>query len=295
VAPDAQRTPDYDAAVRAMLREFAGHFEANGWTATNLMFFINGLDEPTKPEAIDAIRYFGELAKSVRAPRVYYRTDVNHLRDIDSVIPGWTSQMMLDKLAPVIDLWVSVADFKRTDFAVLLERKKRDPRQVVWFYQNREPSVGGYTLDDETIGLATWPVIAWKYGLDGAILWECCYAGPSKNVWVDPNNSVSGSKGIVHNLAALVMYPPYPGSAEMTEPIAGIRLKSFRRGAQDYEYLRLLENAAGRDAAMKLLDTVMGECLHRPNRPYGGAGNWSHNPEEWNRMRKAVLERIAGK
>ena len=44
---------------------------------------------------------------------------------------------------------------------------------------------------------------------------------------------------------------------------------------------------------MKLLDGVMGECLHQPDRPYGAAGNWSHNPEAWNRMRARVIEAIA--
>mgnify|MGYP005849681333 CR=1 FL=1 len=138
-------------------------------------------------------------------------------------------------------------------------------------------------------------MIAWKYGLDGCILWECTYLGPSKNPWVDPNNAVPASKGVVHNLAGLIIYPAYPGKEGITEPVASIRLKSFRRGAQDYEYLRLLEKAAGRKAAMAELDRVLGDCLHRPNRPYGAAGDWSHDPEDWNRMRAAVLKAIAAK
>ena len=293
--PDAQHTPEYDEAVRAMIRDFAAHFERNGWTKTDLMFFINGFDEPTKPDALRGIRYFGELAKSVSAPRVHYRSDVNHLHDIGNMLPGWTEQRMVDQLAPVVDLWCAVADFQRTDFAVLLERKRRDPRQVVWFYQNREPSVGGYTLDDETIGLATWPVIVWKYGLDGCVLWECSFMGPSKNIWVDPNNTVTPGKGMVHNMAGFVIYPGYPGKPGIAEPVASIRLKSFRRGAQDYEYLRLLAQRSGRDAAVKVLDGVLGNCLHEPHRAYGAAGDWSHNPEDWNRMRLRVLETLAAK
>jgi hypothetical protein len=96
----------------------------------------------------------------------------------------------------------------------------------------------------------------------------------------------------VHNLAALVMYPPFPGRPGIDEPVASIRLKSFRRGAQDYEYLRLLEKVAGRNGAAKILNGVMGECLHRPNRPYGAAGDWSHNPEDWNHMRLRILQAL---
>ncbi len=289
----AMHTAEYDAAVVAMLRNFDKHFREKGWTRTDLMFFINGLDEPTKPEAVDNIRYFGDLVKSAGVDRAYYRGDINHQHDIQKVIPGYTEKMMLDTLAPVIDLWCCVADFLRTDFGVLLKTRQERPHTVLWFYQNREPSVGGYTLDDETIGLATWPVIAWKYGLNGCILWECTFAGPSKNLWVDPVNSEHPERGSVHNLAGQLIYPAYPGKEGITEPVASVRLKSFRRGAQDAEYLRLLEQSAGRDAAMKRLSAVMGHCLYEPRRPYGAAGDWSHNPEDWNRMRIAVLQAIA--
>jgi hypothetical protein len=256
------------------------------------MFFVNGLDEPTKPEAIDGIRYFGDLVKSADVPRVHYRGDINHLHDIQKVISGYSEQRMLDQLSPVITLWCCVADFLRTDFAVLLNLKKQNPNEVLWFYQNREPSVGGYTLDDETIGLATWPVICWKYGLDGCILWECSFTGPSKNIWIDPVNSEHPERGSVHNMAGFVIYPAFPGREGIIEPVASIRLKSFRRGAQDYEYLRLLEQAADRPAAMQMLDAVMGHCLYEPHRPYGAPGDWSHNPEDWNRMRMDVLKVI---
>jgi hypothetical protein len=290
---DQMHTPEYDAAVQAMLRDFDKHFRQKAWTKTDLMFFINGLDEPTKPEAVDGIRYFGDLVKSAGVSRTYYRGDINHLHDIHKVIPGYTEEMMLEKLAPVMDLWCCVADFLRTDFSVLLKIRQERPHTVVWFYQNREPSVGGYTLDDETIGLATWPVIAWKYGLDGCILWELGATGRSNNIWVDPNNTISKSPDVVHNMAGFLVYPSFPGEQGITEPVASVRLKSFRRGAQDHEYLRLLAESAGRPAAMKMLDTVMGPCLHEPGRPYGAPGNWSHNPEDWNRMRLAVLEQVA--
>jgi hypothetical protein len=283
----AMRTAEYDGAVRAALRDFVEHFRRRGWTGTNVMFFINGLDEPKTVEAIEDIRYFGELAASAEAKNVYYRADVNHMHDIGTSIPGWTEQTMLEKLGSVVELWCCVADFARTDFSVLAARREAPRHDVVWFYQNREPSVGGYCLDDETIGLRTWPVIAWKYGLDGCILWECTYAGQSQDIWVDPRNSVSENR--VHNMAGFLLYP---GRSGVTEPVGSIRLKSFRRGAQDYEYLRIVESRVGREAAGRILQPVLRHALHRPGRPYGAAGDWSHNPEDWERMRQALLEAI---
>ena len=203
--PEKMKDPEYDEAVVAMTRDFSEHFAAKGWTSTNMMLFVNGLDEPTTLEQIQDIRYFGDLCKRAAADRVYYRADLNHLHDIDRYDFGFSEQKMLDELGPVIDLWVCVGDFQRTDFSVLLPRRQPPDNEVVWFYQNREPSVGGYTLDDETIGLRTWPVIAWKYGLDGCVLWELTFTGRSADIWRDPRNSVV--KDRVHNLAGIPGLP----------------------------------------------------------------------------------------
>ena len=284
---DARHTPQYDQAIIAMLRDFRRHLDQQGWTDTDLMFFVNGLDEPTSLEQVEEIRYFGELAQAAAVDGVYYRADINHLHDIDSFDFGWTEQTMLDQLGPVIDLWVCVADFERTDFSVLLPRQAPPHSEVVWFYQNREPSVGGYTLDDETIGLRTWPVIAWKYGLDGCVLWELGFVGKSEDIWVDPRNSVTPER--VHNLAGFLIYP---SRADIDEPVASIRLKSFRRGAQDYEYLRQLASVTDRATAAAILDPIVPTALHCPERAYGDPGTWSHNPEDWERMRRAILEEI---
>ncbi len=285
--PEKVKDPEYDEAVVAMTRDFAAHFKAKGWTSTDMMFFVNGLDEPTKLEQVEDIRYFGDLCQRAAGERVHYRADLNHLHDIDRYDFDYTEQKLLDKLGPVIDLWVCVGDFKRTNFSVLLPRRQPPDNDVVWFYQNREPSVGGYTLDDETIGLRTWPVITWKYGLDGCVLWELTFVGASKDIWRDPRNSVD--RELVHNLAGQLAYPARDG---IEEPVTSIRMKNFRRGAQDFEYLRILEAVAGRAAAEAILDPLVPSALHRPEREYGAQGTWSHNPEDWHRMRLDLLAAI---
>src|ERR1044072_8942292 len=45
------------------------------------------------------------------------RADINNLHDIADVIPGWTEEKMFAELAPVVNLWVAVGDFKRIDFS----------------------------------------------------------------------------------------------------------------------------------------------------------------------------------
>jgi hypothetical protein len=87
-------------------------------------------------------------------------------------------------------------------------------------------------IDEEGIGFRTWPWIAWKYGLQGCVYWEFMYNGQSKDPWMDPDSTTDPGKTL--NGTGYLCYPAKPG---VPEPIPSIRLKSFRRGSQDYEYL----------------------------------------------------------
>ena len=77
------------------------------------------------------------------------------------------------------------------------------------------------------------------------------------------------------------------------EPIPSIRLKAQRRGLQDFEYFWLLaEKTANKRAADELVNSVVYK------RPFGPKAMldteiWKNNPEEWDRVRIAVGDRIA--
>jgi hypothetical protein len=88
--------------------------------------------------------------------------------------------------------------------------------------------------------------------------------------------------------------PVLPGKPGVPEPIPSIRLKSFRRGSQDYEYLRLLSERgdAGRSKAEQISKTVLFSALHKTKKQYGETGDWSHNPEDWEKARLMLAEEL---
>ncbi|MGB6121223.1 MAG: hypothetical protein WBG80_04900, partial [Bacteroidota bacterium] len=90
--------------------------------------------------------------------------------------------------------------------------------------------------------------IAWKYGVDLLFLWQTSYYAetpvPQRNIWFE--NYIPGSGGEKSWGSGMWLYPgrdiPYPEDDRGVDgPITSIRMKNFRRGQQDYEYLWLAQ------------------------------------------------------
>jgi Domain of unknown function (DUF4091)/Family of unknown function (DUF6067) len=283
------QTERYNQAIIAVLRDFEKHFNEKGWTKTKPVVFYQGMDEPKTERAFDQIRYFGDLLKFSKTRTLKYRTDLNQLNTIGQFIDGWDTSKIIRSLGDVVDIWCCTGDFRRTNFDVLLPRCGPPHHEEAWFYQNREPSVGAVHIDEEGIGFRTWPWIAWKYGLQGCVYWEIMYYGQSNDPWLDPDSTTDPGKTL--NGTGYLSYPPKPG---VPEPIASIRLKSFRRGSQDYEYLRLLaeKGEAQRGKAEQIVRTVLFSALHKTKKQYGEKGDWSHNPEDWEKARLMLADEL---
>ena len=286
------QTDRYNQALIAMFRDFEKHFHDKSWTKTKLIVFYQAMDEPKTERAFDQIHYYGDLLKLSKTRTLKYRTDLNQLNTIGQFIDKWDTSKIIRLLGDVVDIWCCTGDFRRTNFDILLPRCGPPHYEEAWFYQNREPSVGAVHIDEEGIGFRTWPWIAWKYGLQGCVYWEIMYYGQSKDPWLDPDSTTDPGKTL--NGTGYLCYPAKPG---VPEPIPSIRLKSFRRGSQDYEYLRLLSERgeAGRKKAEQIAQTVLFSALHKTKKQYGEKGDWNHNPEDWEKARLMLAEELEKK
>ena len=70
----------------------------------------------------------------------------------------------------------------------------------------------------------------------------------------------------------------------LAHPVPSIRLKTHRRGFQDYEYFRLVERTGRSEQADRFATSIVHAV------PFGRAsiGNteiWSNNPEKWDAVR----------
>jgi hypothetical protein len=111
------------------------------------------------------------------------------------------------------------------------------------FYNGTRPAFGqASALDAFATENRVNPWIGWKYGADQYFLWEIgYYAGSTYNVWDNQYLERGGGKywGDGDYLYA-GEDGVYPGDSRgVRGPIASIRMKNWRRGQQDYEYLWL--------------------------------------------------------
>ena len=135
-------------------------------------------------------------------------------------------------------------------YVTTIARDRQARGEKVAIYNSNRPSYGIFEWIDN---VATDPrVIPWvsrKYNVDQYFLWETGYAytmTTKRNPWVTPYQAYSGGK-VIWGLGSVL----YTGNDDLFPdesrgidgPIASIRMKNWRRGQQDYEYLHLAHKA----------------------------------------------------
>jgi hypothetical protein len=214
----------YRQAFIEASRQIAEHVHAKKWSGTLFQCFFNGkndfkkngwsrgsspwlLDEPANFQDYWALRYFGlafhegtNLAKG--SGKLVYRCDISR--------PQWQR----DALDGVLDYNVVGAAF-RTYRRMVLDRKEVHGGLVIEYG-------GTNALEDSNIQPAAWCVDAWTLGTDGVLPWQ----------------TIGTAESWKHADELALFYPGRGGSE--SAPVPSVRLKAYRRGQQDIEYLTLL-------------------------------------------------------
>lgn len=226
---DSTFRPGYRELFVDVAAQFARHFLEKGWNQTLFQFYLNNkvdykrngwsratspwlLDEPANYQDFWALRYFGEafhegvrlaLAGTPNPPRLVFRADISR--------PQWQR----DTLDHVLDYNVVAGGAFRQYRRMVLDRKRRH-RQIVVDYGG----VNDIRLSNmQPVG---WCLDSWTLGSDGVVPWQTI-----------------GSEASWNKAEATALF--YPGPPVATAgPVPSIRLKAFRRGQQDVEYLVLL-------------------------------------------------------
>jgi len=228
----------FDAAYRQafvdVARQMAEHFESAGWRGTIFQCYLNNkssfkregwsrgsspwiLDEPASFQDYWALRWFGEafhegvagaLGPSNRGARLCFRCDVSR--------PQWQR----DALDHVLDYNVVGGRAFRQYHRLVIDRKQRFG-QIVVDYGSAN------AVDQSNVQPVGWCLDSWTLGSDGVVPWQTV-----------------GNDGSWRRADPLSLF--YPGHVVGEEgPVPSIRLKAFRRGQQDAEYLTLLAQALG--------------------------------------------------
>ena len=215
---DEAFSPEYENDFKAGSRGFAEHIVAQKWNKTCFHFFLNNkmdykrngwsrasspwlLDEPASYKDFVALRYFGQLfqqaTRDIQHP-IRYRCDISR--------PQWQR----DSLDGIMGVNVVGGAFMSYS-QMVLDRKERFG-EVVYVY--------GSTCAPEEGALqpVAWSWDIWTRGGDGLVPWQ--------TVGTEESWTTSDPLSLF-----------YPKQSENGPVIASHRLKAYRRGQQDVEYL----------------------------------------------------------
>ena len=273
---DSALTPAHRRALIEYARICAQHFREKGWTRPQLFMYM--IDEPKFREYPGTPRLVKDYGDALHASG----TPIRHLVTIaphDSPVP-----------VGAVDIWATWgAGYRPREMGARQSRGEQ-----AWFYQQHEPFVGGHCLNNEGLGLRSWPWIAERYAVDGIFLWV-------GNFWdQDPYRSVyNWDDGLLGN--GVLFYPgamlPSVGFPAVRGPVPSFRMKALRRGLLDYEYLALLRALGGDPGPLvrRVIRSALNEKEYDPywDHPlWAKPGDWSHNPADWDAAREEVARDI---
>ena len=224
---DRAFTPSYRAAFVEASRQMAEHIHKTQWNDTLFQGFLNNkvdfksrgwsrgsspwlLDEPANTQDFWALRWFAaafhEGVNRVNGgAKLAFRADISR--------PQWQRDL-LDGLLDYNVVGGAMRPYRR----IVLDRKQAQGQVVVEY--GTANAIEGSNM--QGVG---WCLDAWSLGIDGVLPWQTIGRAES---WTkaDP---------------LALFYPSRRGG----EPSPSIRLKAYRRGQQDVEYLTLLGQATG--------------------------------------------------
>jgi hypothetical protein len=219
--------PAYRAAFVEASRQFAEHFHARKWNDTLFQAFLNNkadfkakgwsrgsspwlLDEPANTQDFWALRYFASAfqegaSKANGSAKLLFRADISR--------PQW-QRNTLDGLLDFNVVGGSMRSYHR----IVLDRKEAEG-QVVIEYGTAN------AIESSNMQAVGWCLDAWSLGMDGVLPWQTIGRAES---WTTADT-------------LSLFYPSRTGG----EPTPSIRLKAYRRGQQDVEYLTMLGQLLG--------------------------------------------------
>jgi len=264
-----------------MLRLVKQHFDEHGWSSRTFLWV---LDEPNDAEAYDEVRRYGQLVRDSGTGFRLMETEQPEPQD-----PSWGS------LVGYVNIWC--AGTGAYNPATMNER--RAAGDGTWAYNGGRPYAGSQLIDSGGDGMMTWPWLSYKYGVQCWLYWHCMYwkdiynagGSASNDVWTNPL-SFDQRRGGIHwadwgNGDGTLFYPGYDKGID--GPISSVRMKSLRRGMQDYEYMTLLDGEGQGAVARAAVDSVVDYGFaDAEGRPQG----WTVDANAWETARESMASQI---
>lgn len=271
------------------LGEWEQEVKKRGWfdvkERADWVLFINSLDEAKTVEKMEAIKAYGPM---IDAAKLEDRTHV--LFRVDGILgkrpAEWSNQRKIDELGDaVVDLWNMHGATDTAPIELLEPRRAKGERaQFYASLSGGEAAIPPLIVDSAIAGARAWGWIVARYQLDGALNWEIDFVA---GCVVKPKCSEGG----IMNLDALLAYRGHEVGRRTEEPIASMRLKALRRGAQDVALLSLLaekDPARAKAIAERMVPKALGEAS-------GVNGAWPKDQVFYAHARAEIVALLQGK
>lgn len=221
--PDDALDPAYGEKLKKAFAAFARHLDQKGWHETVFQFYLNNklyfraqnpkssapwiFDEPQDIKDFFALRWYGqrwhEAVDPVRGEaKLAYRADISYSRFSRDLLWGILDISYLGGATPQ-KVKMKQAERRRWDWPALFAE-----------YGTAGP-VSGTNLQP-----LLWTVSTWAEGGTGVLPWQTI-----------------GSRKSWKTAAPTALFYPHPQG-----PLPSVRLKAFRQGQQDAEYLALFSH-----------------------------------------------------
>lgn len=260
-----------------------------GWLtrpdSTDFILFINSLDEPNTAEKFESLRFYRSLiaqAGLTKRKHIRFRMDGGFGGDVEK----WDDKAVIRELGDLVDDWNLCGAQRYMPLELLPHQLLRDVNDRLFFYASNtagEPTIPPLVIDAPLAAMRAWGWLVYRNGFSGGLNWEVDYrAGCVKN---------PGCSGDMLNLEANLIYRGEELGLERDVPIASMRLKTLRRGAQDVALLKLLAKKEPQVAA-KIAARLLPETFieNSSNAKYG---LWPVSGEPYELARTAILDRLA--
>lgn len=271
------------------LHEWEQEVKKRGWfevkERADWVLFINSLDEAKTVEKMEAIKAYGPMidaAKLEDRSRVLFRVD----GILGKRPKEWSNQRKIDELGDaVVDLWNMHGATDTAPIELLEPRRSKGERaQFYASLSGGEAAIPPLIVDSAIAGARAWGWIVARYQLDGALNWEIDFVA---GCVVKPKCSEGG----IMNLDALLAYRGHEVGRRTEEPVASMRLKALRRGAQDVALLSLLaekDPARAQAIARRMVPKALGEAS-------GVNGAWPKDQVYYAHARAEIIALLQGK
>lgn len=274
------------ARLGARAARFSERARALGWRSTRFFAYLfdevdGGTDEAAAAAAPAYVaRVHGEMRRvqaALDAGAAPTRIDLLWTSHQDP--RRWIGDAARD-LVGSIRLWAPNA--RAADPSFLRARVAAGER--AWFYHAGHPHLGTLVINAPGADLASWPLVAARYGLSGFLVWAAnlgdARAPISRPTYKDGDDRF-GNGTLFYPGAAL----PEVGLPALAEPLPSMRLRALRRGLYLADLVAMARQRGGAE-----VDRALARFLPRALGEGKGAPAWPTDPLAWFELRRGLLE-----